>query len=98
MRKRILVGSAATCGHNWGRYRNVSIAVLRACTPVGQNDAEDGVPLRRALQRNRAAMILHDFLHYRQSHPGTVFFAVADEGMKQAIANRFGNPGAIVAY
>jgi len=43
-----------------------------------------------------SAVILDDFLNYGQSHPCSVFLAVADERLEELVTNRFGDPRSIV--
>jgi hypothetical protein len=50
-----------------------------------QHDTENRSGLSGAFHNNLAAMILNDFLHYRQSQPRAVFLPVTDERMEQAV-------------
>src|SRR5579863_1283727 len=52
--------------------------------------------IRGAFYRNFAAVILDDLLHHRQPEPSPILLAVAHEGMKELVMNRFGDARSVV--
>src|ERR1700721_3011760 len=77
-------------------FANLVCAAESFKQTAGQHDPEDGSALCRAFNKNLAAMILNDFLYDRQSQASAIFLAVADEGMKQALANGLSDAWAVV--
>src|ERR1035437_3135245 len=96
MRNRILAGLILLCGH---KRRDLQAGVAGAAERIlqvsGQRDPEDRSALERAFHHNLAAVILNDFLYYRQSQSSAVLLAVADKRMKQALLDGLGNAGTV---
>ena len=70
--------------------------ILFRCRTQGQSQLEDRSGRRGVFDGHISAVILDDFLNHGQSHPCSVFLAVADERLEELVTNCFGDPRSIV--
>ena len=98
MRNRVLTGAVLRSRDHRNDSNGFRVTARDLLNAARQHDAKDGCGLSRAFHENFAAMILHNFLNYRQPQSRAVLFAVTDERVEQARSNGFGDAGSVVGY